>query len=124
MEISRKLIGKTGEDLAKKYLRDKGYKIIGEHYQVRGGEVDLIALFQNRLVFIEVKTRTNKLFGLPEEAVNKIKLTKLLYTAKRYILKHKIYNISGYQIDTLMIEMDPNTPKTTYRHYQNITGGV
>lgn len=78
-------IGKLGEDLACKYLQDKGYKIIERNFEARQGEIDIIALDQNELVFIEVKTRSNISYGKPAEAVNEIKQNHLIKTIEYYV---------------------------------------
>lgn len=78
-------IGKLGEDLACKYLQDKGYKIIERNFEARQGEIDIIAKEQNELVFIEVKTRSNISYGKPAEAVNEIKQNHLIKTIEYYV---------------------------------------
>ncbi len=64
----KKIIGHTGEVLAKNFLIKKGYEILFTNYRTKIGEIDIIALENNELVFIEVKTRTNKNF-LASEAI-------------------------------------------------------
>jgi putative endonuclease len=71
---NNKTFGKIGEDRAAKLLRNKGYKIIEQNYTTKLGEIDLIAIDVDTLVFVEVKTRWSKKFGNPEEAVNLRKL--------------------------------------------------
>lgn len=73
-------IGKLGEDLACKYLQNKGYKILERNFEAKQGEIDIIALDKEELVFIEVKTRSNILYGKPAEAVNEIKQNHLIKT--------------------------------------------
>ena len=78
-------IGKLGEDLACKYLQNKGYKILERNFEAKQGEIDIIALDKEELVFIEVKTRSNILYGKPAEAVNKVKKNDLIKTIEYYI---------------------------------------
>lgn len=78
-------IGKLGEDLACKYLQNKGYKILERNFEARQGEIDIIALDKSEIVFIEVKTRSNISYGKPAEAVNEIKQNHLIKTIKYYI---------------------------------------
>ena len=52
-------IGRMGEDLATKFLKQKGYKIIKRNFRSKNNEIDIICQHQDVLVFIEVKTRTN-----------------------------------------------------------------
>ena len=82
-------IGKVGEDLATKYLENQGYKIIERNFIANQGEIDIIAKDKEEYVFIEVKTRTNNLYGKPIDAVNKPKQKHLIRTVKYYLyLKH------------------------------------
>ena len=60
-------LGKKGEILAKEYLEEKGYEILDENWITGKLEVDLVALIDNVIVFIEVKTRTGNFFGEPED---------------------------------------------------------
>lgn len=78
-------IGKFGEDMAVKYLQQKGYKVIERNFESRQGEIDIIAIDKNELVFIEVKTRTNMKFGKPIEAVDKPKQKHLIKTVEYYL---------------------------------------
>ena len=50
-------LGAAGEKAAAKYLRRRGYRIVARNYRCRGGEIDLIALDADTIVFVEVKTR-------------------------------------------------------------------
>ena len=64
-------IGQLGEDLAAKWLRREGCRILMRNYRApRGGEVDLAVRNAGVLVFVEVKTRTSSRFGRPVEAVD------------------------------------------------------
>lgn len=80
--------GEDAEQLARDFLREHGYEIITERYRWRGGEIDLIARDGNYLVFIEVRSRSKELFGLPEETVNYQKRQKILLTAQHYLARH------------------------------------
>ena len=55
--VSHLEIGKLGEQLAAKYLRAKGYKLYAKNWKCRVGEIDLISIDNDKLVFVEVKTR-------------------------------------------------------------------
>ena len=72
-----KTLGKLGEDIAIRFLKYKGYKVIEKNFSCRYGEIDIIAQNSKFLIFVEVKTRTNLNYGKPVEAVNKIKINHL-----------------------------------------------
>lgn len=80
--------GNLGEEIATEFLRKKGYKIIGRNFRIRGGEIDIIAIENHTLVFIEVKTRTSNKFGTPLEAITPWKLKSLLHTLNFYKATH------------------------------------
>lgn len=78
--------GKTAENFAAGYLSSEGYKIIDRNFRSKFGEIDLIAIKDNKLILIEVKARTSDKFGLPEEAVTPSKIWKIARTAEYYSL--------------------------------------
>ena len=84
--------GKIGEDLAAKYLQQLDYRIIERNFVAKQGEIDIIARDKQELVFIEVKTRTNTLYGKPVEAVNEPKQKHLIGTAKYYLYSKHLEN--------------------------------
>lgn len=79
------LLGKNGEDIAVEYLTQKNYKIIERNFHCKSGEIDIIALKDEYLVFVEVKTRSSNKYGVPSEAVTKSKIEHLYKTAKYYV---------------------------------------
>lgn len=68
--------GKLGENIAVRYLRKRGYKIVDRNVHFRCGEIDIIAEKENVLYFVEVKTRTNTKFGPPEFSISSSKIVK------------------------------------------------
>lgn len=80
--------GKNGEDIACTYLKKQGYKILERNFRTRNGEIDIIALDNNTLVFIEVKTRSTFQFGTPSESITSWKLKALQRTAVFYSSIH------------------------------------
>ena len=84
-----KSLGVEGENLAVKFLKKKGFRIIGRNFKTPLGEIDIIAKDGNTLVFVEVKTRTDDTFGYPFEAVNKRKRQKLRDLASLYLKRLK-----------------------------------
>ena len=116
--MTNKEIGKYGENLAKKYVENLGYKILDMNYKYsRYGEIDIIALYKNELCFVEVKTRRNNKFGTPMEAITKDKLIKIQLSAKNYIQEKKP-KFEHYRIDAISIELKENKEEIT--HIKNI----
>jgi putative endonuclease len=86
--------GKLGEDIALNYLINNNANILETNYRIKSGEIDIIAKIDEEIVFIEVKSRSDIKFGYPSEAVDNKKIRKIINTAKYYILKHNLNNIS------------------------------
>ena len=78
-------LGKWGEDLAADYLQRKGYTIIERDWKSGRRDLDIVAKNGNVIVFVEVKTRRNSLYGQPEEAVDYRKLQSLQQAINHYI---------------------------------------
>jgi putative endonuclease len=70
-------IGKRGEEYAEKLLLKNGYRIVTRNFKIKFGEIDIIAVKDNTLVFVEVKTRRSSKFGLPVEAITPQKVAKI-----------------------------------------------
>ncbi len=77
--------GRRGEDLAARLLQQKGYELVARNFRAGRGEIDLIVRKENLLVFVEVKTRTNLRFGMPEAAVSPRKAALVVQAADAYI---------------------------------------
>lgn len=83
-------LGDFGENIAEMSLKDKGYNIITKKYHARTGEIDIIATTNNDkiLVFVEVKTRRSKKYGMAAESVNHKKIQSIINTAKHFIFEN------------------------------------
>lgn len=93
--MNKRYFGKIGEDIACKYLIKNNYKIVQRNFYFKGGEIDIIAFDEDKkeLVFFEVKTRANKNYGLPSEAVDAIKIKHIKRGIKIYLQIHKLEDI-------------------------------
>lgn len=95
--------GDKGEDMAAEYLFGRGCEILRRNYCIRGGEVDIIFREDGRVVFCEVKTRTQSKFGTPAEAVDRRKQARICRAALDYASKNKnvdeIYRFDIIEVD-------------------------
>lgn len=91
-------IGKHGEALAAGYLTNRGYTILHTNWRYSHYEIDIIALKGAVLHFVEVKSRSSKNFGLPEEGVTKKKFQSLLNAADEFLFQHPEYRHVQYDI--------------------------
>jgi putative endonuclease len=82
-----RLLGDRGEQEASRYLRGRGMNVLQRGYRTRHGEVDLIALDGNTVVFVEVKARRQ---GAPAEAVTPEKQRRLTLAALHFLKKHRL----------------------------------
>lgn len=110
--------GKEGEEIAAKYLQEDGYKIIERNFLCKRGEIDIIALKYEQIVFIEVKTRTSIKYGLPSEAVTKEKLKHLYRAAEYYLVTRNLYNKIDTRID--VIEVYKNKDNYKLNHLKQV----
>lgn len=78
-------IGLKGELLAQNFLKDKGFNILHTNWRYKRSEIDIIAQLEKIIVFVEVKTRNNIQFGMPEDFVNRHKIKKMQEAADAYI---------------------------------------
>ncbi len=88
--MDNKKKGNLGEEVARKFLENKGYNILENQYRTKHGEIDIIALDENTVVFIEVKYRKTTKKGSPLEAINKTKQNKIINSAYQYIIDKNI----------------------------------
>lgn len=87
--ISTRTSGDLGERYAIWLLRKNGYRIIDRNFHSRFGEIDIVAIKDSVLVYVEVKTRWSRKYGLPEEAVTPRKLKRIIKTGDYYRSTHE-----------------------------------
>jgi len=109
--------GSTGEELAVRFLRRRGYRILCRNFRTKTGEIDIIARDKKSLVFVEVKLRESTSFGYPSESVGKTKISHIQKSALFYITRYNLFDIPyrfevvsilkegrGYKIDIIPLE--------------------
>lgn len=110
--------GKTGEDLAVKFIEDNGFTVIERNWRFsRLGEIDIIATKNEQLVFIEVKARTSTFFGEPIEAITPTKIKKIYRIAEIYLSKKPLYNDKECRFDAISVILS-KIPKIV--HHEDI----
>lgn len=119
-QTSRQKLGSHGEDIACEYLIKHGYKIIERNFKKTYGELDIISLYKDILVFIEVKTRIGRRYGMPEESVTPRKLHEVKQTALYYKLLHPELS-ENLRIDVIGMELDEEKRLVYFNHIQNVT---
>lgn len=84
-------LGAWGEKKAAEILREKGYQIVTKNYRCPCGEIDIVAKDGSCLVFVEVKTRRSRRYGLPCQAITASKLEKMRKAALYYVTVQRSY---------------------------------
>ena len=111
-------VGKIGEDTARKFLEESGYKIIEQNYKTKYSEIDLVAKKGDELVFVEVRTKIGENFGTPEDTLQNKKLSKVRFNALSYAAFKKWDG--PIKIDAICIVLKPNYELMRLNHYENI----
>jgi putative endonuclease len=117
---TRQTLGRWGEDLAAAYLHDKGYAIVARNLRNSFGEIDLVARKMDVLVFVEVKTRSSKQFGYPEEAVDAAKLEHIIAAAEDYLQAQSAPALD-WQVDVIAIRKLKSGQSPEILHFENVT---
>lgn len=102
--MNTKQIGDKGEEIATSILIKKGYEVLERNYRFKRSEIDIICLYKNLLIFVEVKTLKNDAFQNPEEQVDQRKIAKILEGAEAYI--HAINWQKDIRFDILSINLN------------------
>lgn len=112
-------VGKLGEEIASNFIHKKGYQIIEKNYYCRWGEIDLIAKENNKIHFIEIKTRIGIDKGQPYESINKHKIRKLMRTIQFYLLNREI---KSYKLSLDVISIILNSQKEVEKldYFENL----
>lgn len=108
--VSTVVKGHRGEDIACKFLMEKGYSILGRNFVYRGHEVDIVAQDKNEIVFVEVKERATNDFGEPYKAVNRRKQQYIIGVANYYMQKFKITLEARFDIVSIVMDNE-NAPQ-------------
>jgi len=90
--LNRKQKGKLGEELAADFLRQHGFQVIAQNVRCPLGEIDLVARDGKTLVFVEVKSRFVRGYGVPEELVSHAKQRRLTRLARWYLKQNRLEN--------------------------------
>ncbi|MCG8579104.1 MAG: YraN family protein [Bacteroidales bacterium] len=99
-------LGKTGEAIAAEFLEEKGFEILERNWVHNKKELDLIAMHNNYLVIIEVKTRTSDGWEHPKEAITNGKIRSIVSATESYIYQTNTLNEVRFDVVTLIANGD------------------
>jgi len=123
-QTGKQKTGALGESIAERFLKSKGYKILGKNYRKPWGEIDIIAEKGDTVRFVEVKTitRNTYIFGHdPEEMVDRRKLTKVARTAALYMEMKR--DKREFQLDVVGVILDAGKQTATCRLFEQALEG-
>lgn len=118
MGREKKDIGIIGEDLASKFLKKKGYKILHRNYRTIFGEIDAVARRGGLIIFIEVKTRSTSSLGPPCLAVTRLKARHIIKNALFY-LKSRRLSDAKWRIDIVSVKLDYERKPESIELFEN-----
>ena len=121
MSKNRRAVGGRGEMLAAAYLRHIGWEIVRMNYMSKGGEVDIIAKRDGRLLFAEVKYRTDMEMGHPAESITRDKLRRIRRAAVSYLQSDACVPHTALKFDAVCIIEAPGTD-LILEHIEDILG--
>jgi putative endonuclease len=102
--------GRIGEDLAHRHLRRHGCTVVARNYRVPSGrgEIDIVAWHEEKLVFVEVKTRASAEFGEPGAAVDAGKRDRVMRAARDYVRRAGIpWDRVRFDIVSIVLQPEP-----------------
>lgn len=112
--IYNQKIGKLGENIAVRYLRKHGYKILDRNIHFRCGEIDIVAEKNKTLYFVEVKARTNYKFGDLEDSVSERKIHKIQDAIFAYLTLNSVEGPYFVAVICIYLNMVKKSCKISY----------
>ncbi len=114
--MSRRSLGKAGEDAAWQYLRRAGYVLLEQNLRTRFGEIDLVVAEGDVIVFVEVRSRSGARFGSAFESVDRRKQARIARVAEAYLASRRLEDRRA-RFDVVAIEWQDGRP--TVDHLEN-----
>jgi putative endonuclease len=117
----RQKVGKLGEDLAVKYLSDRGFRIIDRNVRMGHKEIDIVAKENGRYVFVEVKSRMTMKLGPADEALFSHKI-KLFKSAVSSYLAVKNIKDTFFRLDFISVDLNKSDNSANIKHFKDLGG--
>ena len=111
-------LGKRGEAAAARFLRRLGYKIVARGHRDRIGEIDLVAVDDRTVVFVEVKTRRGDRVGHPADAVDAEKQRRLSRAALGFLRRHDLLEHAA-RFDVIAVIWPEKNGRPRIEHFRN-----
>jgi putative endonuclease len=114
----KRRLGRQGESVTARYLKRHGYKIIARGHRLWPGEIDLVAVRGETIVFVEVKTRQSQEAGHPSEAVGPAKQRRLTRLAVTFLKRHGLLEHPA-RFDVVAVTWPEGQRRPMIEHIQN-----
>ena len=115
LSMKKREVGDIGESSAARFLEKRGFKILDRNYLKKWGEIDIIAMKDKVIHFVEVKTSTSTGEWRPEDNVHPRKLRRLSRAIRTYLAERRISHDAIWQVDVLAVHLDFTTRRATIR---------
>ena len=99
-------VGAYGERVAARHLEDNGIEVIERNWRCGQGEIDIVAREGEVLVFVEVKTRSSEQYGVPAEAVTRVKANRIRGLAMTWLAQHP-HGYAALRFDVVSVMRQP-----------------
>lgn len=120
MITARQRTGQAGEDNICTRLVELGWRIVARNWRTRRGEIDIIGLDKDSLVFVEVKTWPHGRFEDLEMVINAGKQKRMVELAKQFLCNRAEYGDRYIRFDVILLEGNPeDNPRCMYHHIKN-----
>jgi putative endonuclease len=112
--------GRSGEQIARQHLEQRGYATVELNWRCAAGELDLVMKDGDILVFVEVKARISERAGFAEEAISPAKARRLLATGDWYVSEHPEFQQSFWRIDLVALTLSHDGAVRRLTHLENV----
>ncbi len=117
-------VGRIGEELARRHLETKGYRVVAANYRCRWGEIDLVARDGPIWAFVEVRTRRSSSYGGPEASLTEAKARRLTLTAQHFLSESERMDVEPqWRIDLVAIRLGAGRRVLSIEHLENVVSG-
>lgn len=108
-------VGKMGEERAAVFLESQGFTVLDRNYRFLRNEIDIVVSTDHEIVFVEVKSRRSRSFGLPEESITRQKKRNLIKVAEAWLHERRLTG-ARVRFDVVTV-MNPGTDQEKIEHF-------